>query len=65
MNTKIQTQAELIFRDLLTICYLVLIFFPAGDSFSSRLLWVILFVIFGVRQYMAHSIYYKLNKRIY
>jgi len=62
IKTKMQNQAELIFRDIVTLGFLILIFTPSGAGWYF---WAIMFVIYLTRQYKAHKGYYKLNKRIY
>ncbi len=60
-----QTKGELIFKDLLTVCFFGLIIYRWNDKSHLMYLWMALFVYHIAIQLIAHRKHFKLNNRLY
>ncbi len=60
-----QTKGELIYKDIVVIFTLGVILSEWNVDFRQKSWMVIVFVIFFVRQIMAHKVYFKLNNKFY
>ncbi len=58
-----QDKRELIFKDIVTVCCLIVIFYTWNTNRMN--IWLIIFLLSLIRQIMAHITYFKLKNKFY